>query len=60
MPELPHVPDTVLLALVAGGDELAMSAVRDGATESLPELFDEILFLHLSVLVGPDYAAAAA
>lgn len=51
-PEWPAVPAEVYLALAGAGFELIRSIVRAGRTDTLPELEDTLVSLHLAVLAA--------
>jgi AcrR family transcriptional regulator len=56
-PELPVVPDAVLLSMVGGGDTLVTDALSEGTMRDLRALLPTLLYLHLAVLVTPEFAA---
>jgi AcrR family transcriptional regulator len=51
-PEWPSVPPEVYLALAGATAELVRSAVRAGRTDTLPDLQETLVSLHLAVLAG--------
>lgn len=56
-PEWPSVPAEVYLALAGAATELVRSMVRAGRTETLPELEDTVVSLHLAVLAARPWPA---
>ena len=58
-PEWPAVPYDAYPALAGATAELVRSIVRTGETESLPNLEDTLVSLHLAVLAGRPWPAGA-
>lgn len=58
-PEWPTVPREVYLALAGATGELVRDLVRSGNTDRLPLLEDVLVELHLAVLAGRRFSAAA-
>ena len=56
-PEWPSVPAEVYLALAGAATELVRSMVRAGRTETLPELEDTVVSLHLAILAARPWPA---
>jgi AcrR family transcriptional regulator len=56
-PEWPVVPDEAYRGLVGATAELVRSAVRAGKTDTLPELEDTLVALHLAVLAARPWPA---
>jgi AcrR family transcriptional regulator len=56
-PDWPAVPEDAYQALVGATAELVRSRVSIGKTESLPELEDTLVALHLAVLAGQPWPA---
>ena len=56
-PEWPSVPAEVYLALAGAAGELVRSMVRAGRTDTLPQLEDTIVSLHLAVLAARPWPA---
>jgi AcrR family transcriptional regulator len=56
-PEWPAVPPEAYIALVGATGELVRAVVRTGKTETLPELEDTLVALHLAVLAGRPWSA---
>lgn len=54
---LPELSADVLLAVTSSVDELVSRAIREGHLERLESLAVPLLHLHLSALVGPEFAA---
>jgi len=51
-PEWPAVPDEAYLALAGAATELVRSKVRAGQTDTLPDLEETLVSLHLAVLAA--------
>ena len=56
-PDWPEVPDEAYRALVGASAELVRNMVRAGKVESLPELEDTFVSLHLAVLAARPWPA---
>ena len=56
-PEWPSVPPEAYLALAGATDELVRSLVRAGRTDTLPELEETLVSLHLAVLAARPWPA---
>jgi AcrR family transcriptional regulator len=57
-PQWPSVPPEAYLALAGATDELVRSMVRAGRTDSLPDLEETLVSLHLAVLAARPWPAA--
>jgi AcrR family transcriptional regulator len=60
IPALPRLPAEVFHALVAAVDELVVRRIRESGATALPELEPVLLYLQVSLLAGPQFAAEAA
>jgi AcrR family transcriptional regulator len=60
IPALPRLPNEVFHALVAAVDELVVRRIRESGATALPELEPVLLYLQVSLLAGPQFAAEAA
>ena len=56
-PEWPAVPDEAYLALAGATDELVRSTVRAGQADTLPDLTETLVSLHLAVLAARPWPA---
>jgi AcrR family transcriptional regulator len=56
---LPRLPSEVFHALVAAVDELVVRRIRESGATALPELEPVLLYLQVSLLAGPQFAAEA-
>jgi AcrR family transcriptional regulator len=59
-PGLPVLPDELVHALVAATDAVVVRRIRESGAEGLPELEPILLRLQVSLLAGPEAAAATA
>ena len=59
-PDWPAVPDDAYLAIGGALAKLVRTAVRNGHTETLPEMEDTLLSLYLAVLAARPWSAAEA
>ena len=59
-PGLPVLPDELVHALVAATDAVVVRRIRESGAEALPELEPILLRLQVSLLAGPEAAAATA
>ena len=58
-PEWPGVPDEAYLALAGATDELVRSTVRAGQADTLPDLTETLVSLHLAVLAARPWPAGS-
>lgn len=59
-PEWPEVPPEAHVALVGASAELVRAVVRAGRTDTLPQLEDTLVALHLAVLAGRPWPGGTA
>ena len=60
IPEIPALPPHTFRAAVGAVDELVTAHVLERGAETLPELADAILDVHLALLVGRELAGRIA